>query len=147
MPYRFGCGAFTTYYIVGCFISVSLLQCSVDYITQHFRLIVFYLGIDVHRDLTVFMASQILNSFRVNLSRDQICDVGVPQLMGMHIKVQAVNDLVIMRGGFSENRMQHMLDLLTIHIAVISSLLCSSRRDVCPHTFELRVGILNSVTL
>ena len=54
MPYRFGCGAFTTYYYTGRFISFSLPQCSVDYIAQHFRLIVFRLGIDVHRDLAVF---------------------------------------------------------------------------------------------
>ena len=54
-----------------------MLQRSVDYITQHFRLIVFHLGIDVHRDLAVFMAGQILNSFASTFRKDNKAVVAV----------------------------------------------------------------------
>ena len=117
-----------------------LPQCCVDNIAELLRLIVFDLGINVHRDLAVFVPSQVLHCFRIYRCGDQVGDIGVAQLMRVNIKVQTVDHLVVVRRSFAENRMKHMFDFLAVHISVVSAILCRPCLNVGPYALELRVG-------
>ena len=70
--------------------------------------IILHLGVNVHSNLAVFVACQVLNSLRINLGVDQVRDVGMTELVRRNLEVHAVGNLAVMRGNFSEHRRDRM---------------------------------------
>ena len=56
------------------------------------------MGVDVQRDLCVLMAGQILNGLDVNPGKQQVSDVGVPELVGRHMEINAIHHGAVMCG-------------------------------------------------
>lgn len=54
------------------------------------RLIVLRLGVNVHSHLAVLVPSQILNSLWIDAFMNQIRDIGVPEKMRRHMKIQSI---------------------------------------------------------
>ena len=55
---------------------------------KFFGLIVLDLCINVHSCFAVFMSGKVLNRLGVNACIKQICNIGMPELMGRHFKIQ-----------------------------------------------------------
>ena len=67
------------------------------------------------------MPRKILNCFGIDTGIQQIRDVGVPELMGCYIEINAVNDVGVVFLVSSQCRIDHALDLLSVDVFVISS--------------------------
>ena len=63
---------------------------------------------------------------------NQIRNVGVPQLMRSHLKVQTVNHISIVCCLLPQNRLHRMLHPLAIFIAVIAAFLGGTGYDILP---------------
>ena len=59
------------------------------------RLIVLHLGVNVHSHLAVLVPSQILNSLWIDAFMNQIRDIGVPEKMRRHMKIQSIVDVLV----------------------------------------------------
>lgn len=71
---------------------VRWVKCLVHHIEKFFGLIILDLCINVHSCFAIFMSGKILNRLGINACIEQICDVGVPELMGCHFKIKGVDD-------------------------------------------------------
>ena len=107
---------------------------------QLIRSVVFDLCVNVHRDFAAFMARQILYRFGVHRRMTQIGDVGVPQLMRCHFKIQAIYHMAVIPGFFSKFRVKHIFYILSVHKFSGHSRLCSPRHNILPQPLKLRVG-------
>ena len=86
-------------------------ECAVDEHRQLFGFIILHLGVNAHRYFTVFVPCQILNCFWINGGMDQIGDVGMHELVGGDMEIQAVDDFAVVCGFFTQNRVHGMDDL------------------------------------
>ena len=50
------------------------------------------------------MTSQILNGLYINTSQQQICDVGMPGLMGGYLEVDAIYHIAVVCSPFPQDR-------------------------------------------
>ena len=66
------------------------------------------------------MPGEILNGFGVYAHIQKVCNVGVPELMGCYIEINAVNDAGDVFLVSSQCRIDHALDLLSVDVFVIS---------------------------
>ena len=114
-----------------------LVKCSIHNPYQLFRLIILYLCVNVHSCFTIFMPRKILNRFGIDTGIQQIRDVGVPELMGCYIKINAVYDLRIILLMTAQFGIYLILDWLTIYILVIGSFFCSANIYIVPYSSEL----------
>ena len=71
---------------------------------------------------------------------DQIGDVGVPELVGCDMEIQAVDDFAVVCGFFTQNRVHGMDDLFTVFISGVSPFLGGAGENVLPDPFELSAG-------
>ena len=78
------------------------------------------------------MTGKILNCLRINRSMNQIRNIGAPQLMRSHLKVQTVNHISIVCRLLPQNRLHRMLYPLAIFIAIIAAFLCGTGYDILP---------------
>ena len=85
------------------------------------------------------MSGKILNRLGINACIEQICDVGVPELVGCHFKIKGVDDPWVVFLAGSQGRLYRVLDALPVHIFIIGALLGGTDNNVLPHSFELRI--------
>ena len=98
-----------------------MTECTVHSCRSLFRSIIFC--VNLHCDLAVLMSCKILDRFRIHSRIDQIGNISMSMPMQGHLNTYTVNHFTIMRSLVSENRCYGMLDLLTIRIARVGSLL------------------------
>ena len=75
------------------------------------RLIVLHLGVNVHSHLAVLMPSQILHSLRIDAFMNQIRDIGVPEKMRRHMKIQSIVDALVRSASLTKLRRNGVMDL------------------------------------
>ena len=85
------------------------------------------------------MACQVLYRFRINTGMDQAGDIGVPQQMRCHIKVDAADNVFPIDAFLSRLRFEDFPDRLPVHILVQSSFLGTPNLDVIPDPNELGI--------
>ena len=68
--------------------SVRGVKCLIHNVKKFFGLIVLDFCINVHSCFTIFMSGKVLNRLGVNARVKQICNVGVPELMGRYFKIK-----------------------------------------------------------
>ena len=85
------------------------------------------------------MTGKILHCLRVYSGMDQVSDVGVPQLVRCDLKIQAVNDILPIHALLSGFRLELLLDSLTVHVFIESTLMRATNSDIVPNPIELRV--------
>lgn len=105
-----------------------------------FWLVVFDLGVDVHRDFATLMACQILNRFRVNRGMNQIGYVGVPKLVRCDLEIQAVNTVTIIPGLLSQLRVDDILHVFPVYQLLYYSRFRGPRHNVLLQPLKLCVG-------
>ncbi len=80
---------------------VRWAKCLVHHIEKFLWLIILHLCIDVHSCFAIFMSGKILNRLGINTRIKQICNIGVPELMGRHFKIQGIDNPGIPSVGFT----------------------------------------------
>ena len=88
----------------------------------------------------MLMAGQYLDSFYIYASQEKIGDICVPELMGRHMEVHAINNILVVRGPFPKHRRHCMLDFLSIDIPGIGTLFRTSDGDIFPQSRPLGTG-------
>ena len=83
------------------------------------------------------MSGKVLNRLGVNARVKQICNVGVPELMGRYFKIQGVDNPGVIFLAGSQRRLYRVLDTLSVHILIIGALLGGADNNVLPHSLEL----------
>lgn len=111
---------------------IPLGKCATHSSDNFVRSVVLHFCVNVHGNLAALMPSQVLNRLRVYRSMDQICDIGVTQLVRRYLKIQAVNHFSVMRRFLSEYRFHGMLYTHTIFISVIHPFLGCPGDNVLP---------------
>ena len=109
----------------------------IHYIKKFFGLIVLDLCINVHSCFAVFMSGKVLNRLGVNACIKQICNIGMPKLMGRHFKIQGIDNPGVVFLAGSQRRLYRVFDALSVHIFIIGALLCGTDNNVLPHSLEL----------
>lgn len=64
--------------------------------------VVLDLGVNIHGNLDVIMAGQVLHGFGINSGVDQVGDIGMTQLVRRCPEVHAVDHIGIMGSPFSQ---------------------------------------------
>lgn len=79
---------------------------------KFFGLIVLDLCINVHSCFAIFMSSKVLNRLWVNARIKQICNVGTPELMGCHFKIQGIDNPGVVFLAGSQRRLYRVLNTI-----------------------------------
>ena len=96
------------------------------------RLIVLHLGVNVHSHLAVLVPSQILNSLWIDAFMNQIRDIGVPEKMRRHMKIQSIVDALVRSASLTKLRRNGVMDFLAIDIPIDLSFLNPAGCNVVP---------------
>lgn len=120
--------------------SVPLRKCCTHGFDHFIRPVIFYFCIDVHGDLTALMSCQILNRLWIYRRMDQVCDIGVTELVWRHIKIQTINEFPIVSRFFSEYGFDGMCYTLPVLISVINPFLGRPGDNILPEPLKLRIG-------
>ena len=104
---------------------------------QIFGLIVGKMGINIKRDFGMFVARQHLYGLDVNTGQKQASDVGMSELVGRHLKVNAVYYIVVMGRPLSQDRGHSVQNLLTVDVAIISPLPNGAGTHIPPYPAPL----------
>lgn len=84
---------------------------------QLFGAIVLNLCLDVHSYFTILMSCEVLNSFGINRSVNQVGDIRMTQLVRRHLEVQAIYHMTIMTSLLTEDWRHRLDDALSIDVA------------------------------
>ena len=93
-----------------------------DYRCKLFWFIILYLCIYVHSYFAVFMSGEILDSFGIDGSINEICYICVPELMGCNMKIQRIDHIAVVGCLLSEDRLYGMDNLLSLAVSHIGPL-------------------------
>ena len=85
----------------------------IHYTKKFFGLIVLDLCINVHSCFAVFMSCKVLDRLGVNACIKQICNIGMPELMGRHFKIQGIDDPGVVFLAGSQRRLYRVFDALS----------------------------------
>ena len=113
------------------------MKCLLHHTEKFFGLIILDFCINVHSCFTIFMPGKILHRLGVNACIKQICNIGVPELMGRHFKIQGIDDPGVVFLAGSQRRLYRVFDALSVHIFIIGALLGGTDNNVLPHALEL----------
>lgn len=78
------------------------------------------------------MPCQILNRLGINASVKKIRDIGVPELVGRHFKINAIHQLGIVLLMTPQRWLDRTADALAIYIFIIDSLLGRTNHHILP---------------
>jgi len=113
------------------------MESAIYHAKQLLWLIILHLCIDVHSCFAIFMSGKILNRLGINTRIKQICNIGVPELMGRHLKIDAVHHIAVVGGPLPQHGCHGMRDFLAVDIAVISPLPDGAGSHIAPHPAPL----------
>ena len=88
-------------YSVLCPHGIPLGKCAVHRFDDLIWLIVFDFGVNIHRNFAALMARQVLHRFGVHRRMNQVGYVGVSELVGSDLEIQAVNTVTVVPGLLS----------------------------------------------
>ena len=125
----------------------DLLERRINHSGKLFWFIILYLRVDVHSCFTVLVSGKVLNRFGVNACEKQIRNIGVPQLVRSHVKIQRISDGWFILLGSSRNGTHSVFDALTIHILIVVPILSRAHGHILPKSLELRAGKRLSFTV
>lgn len=95
------------------------------------------MSIYVQNDL--FRSAPGQDGLNVNTGRQDVCDVGVPNLVWRHLKVYAIHN-PLWDGLFSKLRCYNAFDLLPVDVPGVCVLVCSVHDDMLPELRPLCSG-------
>ena len=93
-----------------------------DYRCKLFWFIILYLCIDVHGYFAVLMSGEILDSFRIDGSINEICYICVPELMGCNMEIQRIDHIAVVGSLLPKDRLYGMDNLLAFAVSHIGPL-------------------------
>ena len=81
------------------------------------------------------MSGKVLDRLGVNACIKQICNIGVPELMGRHFKIHGVAVPGVVFLPVSQRRLYRVFDALSLHIFLLGALFGGTVTKVLPHAF------------
>ena len=86
------------------------------------------------------MTCQILYRLGIDGGMDQVGDIGMPQQMRRHLKVQTIHHMAVIPCLFSQLRVKHILHIFPVHQLAGDPRLCRPGHNILPESLKLRIA-------
>ena len=80
----------------------------------------------------MFVSGKRLDGLYIYACQEQVCDVGVAELVRRHMEINAVNNIAVVCCSFAKHRLYNMGGFHAVLVSVVGSLFGGPCTDILP---------------